>query len=292
MSSSRSDTSGACETLRGSTPRPLSVRLPDADASRTLARVGWVVVDLLDADDIDEVERAFERIAGAPDVPVYASWWQPLQARAATDAAIRSVVLPRLLDLMPEFEMVFSGFMAKAATAETAFPIHQDPTLVDEEHFASLTFWSPLMDVGAETGCMHGIPGSHGFDDAPRPAFSPFSYTARQADLAELLQPIPMRAGQVLLFHPGLFHASTPNLGSRRRIACTGMVVPEAAQVRYYRRRDPGPVIDVYAVEPGFFVRARPEDGTDQLRKIAEVATRPRPFDIEALRRLTAGAAA
>jgi Phytanoyl-CoA dioxygenase (PhyH) len=288
MSSSTGDTNGPREVLDGSAPRPPSVRLPDPDASRILARAGWVVVDLLDAEEINAVERAFDKIAGASNVPMYSSWWQPLEERRATDAAIRSVVLPRLRDLLPEFEMVFSGFMAKTGSSETAFPIHQDPTLVDEGCFASLTFWSPLMDVGTETGCMHGIPGSHRFDDGPRPAFSPFPYQASQGDLSDLLQPIPMRAGQVLLFHPGIFHASPPNLGHKRRIAWAGMVVPEKAQVRYCRRRDAMPVIDVYAVEPGFYVRARPEDGTDHLHKIAEVATEPRPLDIEALTVLAA----
>ncbi len=277
-------------------PGPMSVEpaplFGDLAVNRAFAREGWVVLDLLDAGEVATLARAFDTIVGAPAEPIYSSWSQALSVRAQTDEAIRSVTLPRLRALLPGREMVFAGFMAKAALPETAFPIHQDPTIVDEGRCTPLTFWVPLVDVGLETGGMQGIPGSHRLDACPRPAFRPFPYQHEDARLRPLLRPIPMRAGQVLLSHPALFHASTPNRGTERRVACVGMLVPDGAEIRYYRRRATEPVIDAHPVPPGFYVRVRPEDATDGLPVAGRFPDQPPPLDLDALAALRAGAPA
>ena len=262
----------------------------DVALERAFQRDGWVVIDLLDAADVAQLAGVFDAIAGVPEEAIYSSWSQALAVRAATDEAIRSVTLPRLRALLPEHAMVFAGFMAKAVGPETAFPIHQDPTVVDEERWTPLTFWVPLVDVGPDTGCMQAIPGSHRLDASPRPAFRPFPHQHEDARLRPLLRPIPMRAGQVMLSHPALFHASTPNRGAGRRVACVGIVVPGDAEVRYYHRREDEAVIDVHPVPPGFYVRACPQDPTDELPVAAHVPDQPRPLDLDALLALSPGA--
>jgi hypothetical protein len=263
----------------------------DVALERVFRRDGWVVVDLLEATEVAGLARVFASIAGVPEEPIYSSWSQALDVRAATDEAIRSVTLPRLRVLLPEWAMVFAGFMAKAVGPATAFPIHQDPTVVDEGRWTPLTFWVPLVEVGPETGCMQAIPGSHRLDASPRPAFRPFPHQHEDARLRPLLRTIPMRAGQVMLSHPALFHASTPNRGAARRVACVGIVVPGDAEVRYYRRREDEPVIDVHPVPPGFYVRACPQDSADGLPITLHVPDRPPPLDLDALVALGTGAA-
>jgi hypothetical protein len=269
---------------------PPTATFGDRAVERAFARDGWVVMDLLDAGEVATLARAFDAIAGAPEEPIYSSWSQPLPVRAKTDAAIRSVMLPRLRALLPGWEMVFAGFMAKAVSQENAFPIHQDPTLVDEGRHTPLTFWVPLVDVEPETGCMQGIPGSHRLDPGPRPAFRAFPYQHEDARLRPLLRLIPMRAGQVLWSHPALFHASTPNRRGARRVACVGIAVPGDAEVRLYHRRASEPVIDVYAVPPGFYVRVRPKDPMDGLPVAGRVPHEPPPLDLDALVALGASA--
>lgn len=255
----------------------------DPALERAFRRDGWVVTDLLDADEVATLARAFDAIAGAPADAIYSSWPQPLSVRVRTDEAIRAVASSRMGACLPGWQMVFAGFMAKAASPETAFPIHQDPTIVDEGRCTPLTFWIPLVDVAVETGCMQAIAGSHRLDASVRPAFRPFPYRHEDARLRPLLRPIPMRAGQALLSHPALFHASTPNRGAARRVACVGIVVPADAEVRYYRRRATEPVIDAHLVPPGFYVRVRPEDATDHLPVAGQFPDEPPALDLDAL---------
>ena len=273
----------------GPSPAPI---FADPALDRAVRGDGWVVIDLLDADEVATLARAFDAIAGAPADAIYSSWPQPLSVRARTDDAIRTVTSPRLGAWLPGWQMVFAGFMAKAASPETAFPIHQDPTIVDERRHTPLTFWIPLVDVGIETGCMQTIAGSHRLDASVRPAFRPFPYRHEEARLRPLLRAIPMRAGQVLLSHPALFHASTPNRGAGRRVACVGIVAPEDAEVRYYHRRPTEPVIDAHPVPPGFYVRVRPEDSTDGLPVAGPFPDEPPALDMDALVALAASATA
>lgn len=265
----------------------------DLAVEHAFQRDGWVVMDLLDRDEVATLACAFGgvagAVAGASEALIYSSWSQPLSVRARADEAIRAVTLPRLGALLPGRTMVFAGFVAKAASPETAFPIHQDPTIVDEGRCTPLTFWVPLVDVGPETGCMQGLAGSHRWVACPRPAFRPFPYQHEDARLRPLLRQIPMRAGQVLLSHPALFHASTPNRGAGRRVACVGMLVPDGAEVRYYRRRAAESVIDVHPVPPGFYVRVRPEDAMDGVPVVAWVPDQPPALDLDALAALGAG---
>jgi hypothetical protein len=102
-----------------------------------------------------------------------------------------------------------------------------------------------------------------------------------------------MRAGQVLLSHPALFHASTPNRGGGRRVACVGIVVPADAEVRLYHRRAAEPVIDVHPGPPGFYVRVRPKDDpAGGLPVVGRFPDEPPPLDLDALVALGAGAPA
>lgn len=92
----------------------------DLALERAFQRDGWVVVDLLHAEEVARLARVFQTIAGTPEEPIYSSWSQALAVRAATDEAIRAVTLPRLGALLPGYAMVFAGFMAKAVGPETA----------------------------------------------------------------------------------------------------------------------------------------------------------------------------
>ena len=264
----------------------------DPAIDRALGRDGWAVLPLLDAGEVATLARAFDTIVGVPAEPIYSSWPQPLPVRARTDAAIRAVVAPRLRARLPGWDVVFGGFMAKAASPETAFPIHQDPTIADEARGTPLTFWVPLVDVDPATGCMQGVPGSHRLPSWPRPAFRPFPYQHEDARLRPLLRPIPMRAGELLLASPALFHASTPNGGTGRRVAAVGMIVPAGTEVRYYHRRVDEPVIDVHPVPEGFYVRVRPDDATDALPVAGCVPDLPPTLDVDALKALATDASA
>jgi phytanoyl-CoA hydroxylase len=94
---------------------------------------------------------------------------------------------------------------------------HQDiETLLEEAHNTEiLTVWAPLADVDEENGCLVVIPRSH-------------SKSLRHcsdhngiplSDLPGEPQPLPMKAGSVLLFHRQTPHAALPNRTDKIRFS-------------------------------------------------------------------------
>jgi len=135
-------------------------------------------------------------------------------------------------------------------------PFHQDPTFVDETQFQSLGIWCPLVDVDESSGCLFIVPGSHRLNRGPRGPLTNFPY----ADLIPLLReryarPVPMKAGQAIIFCQKVFHTSPPNGGDDVRVVATALTVPEAARLRYYHQDYARNVMEIFEVEDLFYTR-------------------------------------
>ncbi len=105
-----------------------------------------------------------------------------------------------------------------------ATPFHLDATVIDPSRQAALRLWCPLVDVREDTGCMRVVPGSHRFSGYVRGWDQTLEEGPFAAVLAELLRhgvTVPLRAGEALLFHPGLIHASHAHQGDEPRVVLT-----------------------------------------------------------------------
>lgn len=96
----------------------------------------------------------------------------------------------------------------------TAFPLHQDSQYYGKasQHAHTVTVWIPLVDVNEENGCLFVIPGSHKWElyDSARDENSNMrSFVDVEARGTPI--PIPMKAGDILLFHNMTFHGSKVN---------------------------------------------------------------------------------
>lgn len=180
--------------------------------------------------------------------------------------------------------MVFGTFMSKGCEGETTFPMHQDPSLIDEKNWTPLTFWIPLVDVDENNGCIYAVPGSHLLSSQPRPSFAQFGYPDQATILHEKhTTPVAMRAGQMLVFHSGMIHTSPPNRTQSLRIAAAGVMVPDKAELQFCRINESQEVLETFAVEDSFYLRMRADDSFDDLRRLGEYpATRP-PLDLSRL---------
>ncbi|MCC6848797.1 MAG: phytanoyl-CoA dioxygenase family protein [Deltaproteobacteria bacterium] len=279
---SRAIATAAClRALAGALPG-LSSR-PDVETA--FWRDGYFVVErFLAPADIETLAQAHRQIHGTQDAGFYTSWFQPPAARAFTDREVRAVMAARLKVLFPGHRMIFGTFMSKGCEGETAFPLHQDPTFVDERTWTPVTFWAPLVDVDERNGCLYAVRGSHLLSADPRLPYVAFPYAEFAERLKACLQPIPMRAGDLLVFHPGLIHASPPNVSGRLRVAAAGAMVPEPAQTFFYRGRENDEAItDVFAVDDSYYVGMAGDDAISETTRVAELRRPRRSLAIERL---------
>jgi hypothetical protein len=231
-------------------------------------RIGYVIVPLLDPAEVEALRTSFRQPADLHERPFSASIMSSDVAyRRRASATIRDAVAGKLRHLLPDYRIVFCNFAVKLPANELGeVELHRDWTFVDESRYTSIGLWLPLIDVTPENGCLHVVPGSH----ESAPLWRGLQSTARSVPDAPP-DPIPMRAGEALLFSQCLLHGSRPNASDQMRVSAASVLVPDAATLLYVHSipRDPS---EVFEVDDDFYLRhqigARPGDTCRQFQKL------------------------
>jgi ectoine hydroxylase-related dioxygenase (phytanoyl-CoA dioxygenase family) len=242
---------------------PMKQLFKDAALQRDFERDGFVVIDLLDHEQIDELTAFYAGLANA--VPPAGGFQVSLDNESPE--FVRTVSL-KLTDTVrssvarhfQNHRIFTASFVTKAKDPLGVVPPHQDWTFVDESRFWSATIWCPLVDVDVDNGGLGLIKGSHRLYDHVRPSPSP-QYSPPFKD--QLLHIFPyltlmaLKAGQAVVFNNQTLHASPPNTARQTRVAFGIGITHEDAQLRHYYllpRRE-SPLVEGYEVQPQFFFR-------------------------------------
>lgn len=240
-----------------------------AELQCRLASDGYAVVDnFLSPSEVDQLLGAFQSL----DCPAQHGAWSAsmlsadAEYRATVNQAITAAFTPRAAALLPGYRFCICNFLVKEANQpeEGVVQIHQDPTFVDEDQFASVGIWVPLVDTDMTNGGIAVLPGSHQWNVGPRSfgGWSPYAHLSAQ--LLEQAQPLQIRAGSALVFSQKLFHGSPTNRSAATRVSAAALLVPDAARIRCYYA-DPGrpQELEVFEVDDLFYTRypyaTRPE---------------------------------
>jgi phytanoyl-CoA hydroxylase len=95
---------------------------------------------------------------------------------------------------------------------------HQDAGVLWPEADSHLvvTTWIPLIDVPEERGCLQVLPGSHRYGLVEHGAGAGNRVPAERFPPGEA-RPLPVKAGDVILFHNYVLHAAVPNVSDAIR---------------------------------------------------------------------------
>jgi hypothetical protein len=228
-----------------------------------VATAGWAVVDLLDADAVQDALALVEAADLDPQHGFFASpamAWGPV-ARDL-DQRIKALVAPPAEALLPGRRPFMAAITSKGAGSADAIPFHQDWTYTDERRSRVCFLWCPLVDVDEGNGGLRVVPGSHRWSTRLRPSRAREASLALEEDLAARSVPVPLRAGQALAFDPATFHGSGPNRSDRPRPALTVAFV-EAAEPLLHFHQGPDDLLEGFVVDDRFFTenayRTRPD---------------------------------
>lgn len=235
----------------------------DPDLQHAFSVDGFVVVDLLSADDLLSLARTYaahdDVIKSLPFSVTTMS--EDVEYRRRVDAEIRATLAPPLERLLNEYRFSHGGYFVKRPNEKDAdILLHQDPSFVDGQCHLPVVFWAPLSAVGPGTGCLRVVPGSHRLNPGARGAYSAFPYPELESVIHErYLADVPMRPGQACLFNPSLFHASGPHNGLRERVVAGALLVPrESAAVYYYQDANAATnELEKYHVPDDFYLHHR-----------------------------------
>ena len=265
----------------------------DPDLEWRFGRDGVVVLDPLPARAVAELGAIFSRYRhhhqGGFSATILSS---DLDYRMAAHAEVARVLAAPLLALLRDYRAVACGFAVKAPVTEGGeMPLHQDISVSPRGARPGLSCWAPLVDVDASSGCLELVPGSQHLNQEPRAPGTPFPCPHLEAEIrARHLRPVPMRAGQVMVMHGALFHASEANRGRALRPVATALLAPADAPLVYFHRvpRRAGASLEAYEVAETFYLTHRLGERPEATRCLDVVPEAAQPISLTAVRGLSA----
>lgn len=107
--------------------------------------------------------------------------------------------------------------------------IHQDMAQINEDDFAQVGIWIPLVDVSLENGTLGILPYTHFTIPPHRSLYHDLPYSKIYDTVQDYMQPVEMNAGDLFLFDIRLLHKSYVNKTSTPRVSIATSLVPKEA---------------------------------------------------------------
>lgn len=239
----------------------------DSESQRSLERLGYAVVPFLDADAIDEITSTYWRIGPAPGDPRMTIHFdfqsESIDYKERVATALRPLLEPRIDRILDRYHLFSPNFIMKWPGGRSGFAPHQDTSLVDEARYRSVTIWCPLTDTiggeDGENGVLRFVPGSHEFVSWIR-AHDPGAFAfdgLEQAIIDRYGVPVPVRAGEAIVFDHRAVHFSMPNGCSEPRLVIAMGLRPNEADLLHFRRSGDDS-FDVYEIDDDYYIRMNP----------------------------------
>lgn len=228
------------------------------DLEKSICDKGWAKVQLLGNAEIQQLidfylpRRALQQRPGTH----YTLASQNYNFRKEVNQVIGETFGTAANNTFDNYRMLYANFMIKEPGPEGVFPIHQDWTYVHEPGFRSVAIWAALTDNDETTGCLHVVEGSHLWGDEPRGPFIPWKFEKVSEQVKQKLKPVPIHAGEAIIWDHRLIHASQPNISSAARMVATAIYVPAESQaIHFSGERQNEELMCMRNVDTDFFLR-------------------------------------
>jgi len=232
----------------------------DEEHERRLGTDGFVVLDLLEPDEVRRLRDGF--FALWPEGEGFHTDLE--RADAATRAAVDALVAPvwdrYLPEVLDDHRVFMSSFLVKWPGPGSDLYVHQDTTYLDEGRFRSVSFWVALDDASPAlgNGPLEVAPGSHLWADEYRGSNVVPWHRRHEAEVRAALTPLTVRAGQVVVMDNRLLHASPANTTTTPRVAVAAAAVPREADLLHAVALDDG-LVGLVRVDDAFYATSTPQ---------------------------------
>jgi len=177
--------------------------------------------------------------------------------KAQVHALISRIFTPHIERVLHDFRILNCNFYVKSPHSGE-FQVHQNWPAIADIYDTTVTVWCPLVDVVESNGALQVVSGSHKLvPHVEGPACPGFFTNFKTAVIDKYLKPVPMKAGETLIFDDGLIHWSARNDSDEPRIAIQILCVPKDEQSVYFYFDKAHPErFELIAVDSEFFIRS------------------------------------
>jgi hypothetical protein len=249
--------------------------LSDSELEERIYDKGYEVAGRLEPSTLEKLKELyaalhhFERPNGGMFYSVYS---RDVVYRTKVHEGIDKILKPVYDSFFHDYRTVLNSFIVKVSGPESEFCLHQDSTGIEETKYSNLSVWIPLQDTDMDNGCLCVVPHSHKMFSPYRGISFPQPFEAISGTVRKYLQPIPMAAGDILLFDNRIVHNSVANnSGSDRIVIMSGIYPSEAAIISCFKdENDKSDNIEIIEQADDYLItyqnflhdcRCRPETG-------------------------------
>ncbi len=177
-----------------------------------------------------------------------------VEHRENVNRSIREICLEQIEQLFENYKILFSSFIVKAPGENSRLIMHQDMTLVDEKMYSGINIWCPMVDLTETNGAIEVLPKSHRFYETYRGSSIPDIYDNVKDEVASLMQPCYLKAGEAIIFDQSIIHNSPPNLSDTERPTINTFVAHRDAKIKicYWDKESYGSNIEIFEQEDDF----------------------------------------
>lgn len=217
---------------------------------------GFVKVPILSKEEVSDIKQYIFQNTPLVEMTNHygftaAVWMSDREKKENLDAKIRSLVEPKLKEIIEGFKAITYSAIGKGIGENSELGLHQDWSVVDEEKDYSLSMWIPLSDSNYENGAIHFLTGSHKTFPSIRCGSISHEYGDAQTIIKQM-DCIEVTAGDALLFNSRILHYTPNNYSSDMRFAVISCIVSSNAEiVQFYKVNDSK--LEVYKMEEDFY---------------------------------------
>ncbi len=210
----------------------------DKNLQYLFERDGFVVTDLLNTAEVADLKAFYmERQAAhmsIADKMHSTNDTEKLDLILEVDYKLKEVILPKVDLLLESYDVLLGSYLVKEIGDGSETGFHQDPTMVDQQHYTSGNVWVALQDTDSHNGNLRVVKGSHRMiDTLIATPNCPVSYGSFRHRLLEFSTEIPVKAGQAIVLNHKMIHGATANHSNNERIAAIIAIKSKAAKWRF-----------------------------------------------------------
>ncbi len=211
------------------------------ELNSSLQKNGFVVVSLLNNDEISELEHFFYSSESEFQNKFTTYACNNIQYKKDVDNLLKKVIGKKLERIItPEMIPFWGNFMLKKPDENSDMPLHADWQYVDEKKYISLNVWTPFIDTSLENGSLHVVPKSHQHCNYPRGINLPRYYEIKDKEIkTKFGKELKLKKGEAVIYDHRLLHYSYPNKSTKNRLAATLVYVPKDTPISiFYKNND------------------------------------------------------
>jgi hypothetical protein len=245
--------------------------LKNAELDAQLVEQGYVVVPLLDKEEVNALREVFVAAHPTEIVPFYATaHHKSPEFRDEMNKAIINAISTPVDELFNNCKLLGGSFIVKTKSDLSRLEPHQDWNIVDEDKYRSFNIWMPLVDLDEKNGAIEVLPKSHNWVRGIRHSSIPCAYQQVHHLVWENMKPLYMKAGEALIYDHSLLHCSKANNSDNLRIACASGVIPNEAEMFFYWNNNG--TIDRFESNPEYFMSENIFTEPVGLKKVDSIA--------------------